>query len=241
MNVILCGYHWAGCKALDQLRGMGHEVFVYTHEGPYHVPSLLDLCRSMAVPYSLENISSTRLPFVPDVICSVYYRHLIKRPVIDACGGRIFNLHPALLPRYRGCSSLTWAMINGEQETGYTYHYIDEGCDTGDIILQKPVRIEGFDTQATLYARVMFVAMEEFPAAFAHVCQGKAGVPQQGQASRYARGCPHDGRIDPAWSRGQKERFVRAMVHPPYAVARWGDVDIFTLGDLDAKEAQSGD
>ena len=87
---------------------------------------------------------------------------MIKQDVIDIVNGKIFNLHPALLPKYRGCSSVTWAMINGEKECGFTYHYIDKGCDTGKIILQKAIKIEDFDTQLTLYNRVMFESMDYF-------------------------------------------------------------------------------
>lgn len=85
------------------------------------------------------------MPFVPDVICSIYYRYIIGNDVIETVDGRIFNLHPALLPKYRGCSSLTWAMINGEKECGYTYHYINKTCDIGDIIFQNKITIEEFE------------------------------------------------------------------------------------------------
>lgn len=136
MKVILCGYHWTGCKALEILRKSNHDLYVFTHESPYNIPSLADYCKKIHIPFSLENISKAELPFMPDVICSISYRYIIKRHIIDSCKGKIFNLHPSLLPKYRGCSSLTWSMINGEKNVGYTYHYIDAGTDTGDIIIQ---------------------------------------------------------------------------------------------------------
>ena len=88
MKIILCGYHWTGCKALQLLLKMGHEVFVYTHENPYHIPSLVDLCEEKDVSYSLGNISKSKLPFEPDVICSIFYRYIIKNweNVIKKCG-----------------------------------------------------------------------------------------------------------------------------------------------------------
>ena len=146
MKIILCGYHWTGCKALELLLEEGHEVYVYTHETENYVADLEGLCVRKNIKYSLEKIQVSNMPFIPDVICSVYYRYRIKKDVIDAVNGKIFNLHPALLPKYRGCSSLTWAMINGEKECGFTYHYIDMGCDTGNTILQKKIKIEDFDT-----------------------------------------------------------------------------------------------
>jgi methionyl-tRNA formyltransferase len=232
MNVILCGYHWAGCKALELLRAMNHNVYVFTHEAPYHVPSMVDYCKKTGTPYSLENISKVELPFVPDVICSIYYRHIIKKHVIESCKGKIFNLHPSLLPKYRGCSSLTWAMVNGERETGYTYHYIDAGTDTGDILVQDSLVIEEFDTQETLYLKAMFESMSQFSLAFEKVAQGLPGKKQEGTPSYYPRGCPHDGQIDSNWDETYKERFIRAMIYPPYPVAKLGEREIFTIRDL---------
>jgi methionyl-tRNA formyltransferase len=220
MDIILCGYHWTGCEALRYLRAMGHRVFVFTHESPFHVPSLIEYCRKTCTPFSLENVSKAVLPFRPDAVVSIYYRFIIKRCVIDACGGRIMNLHPSLLPAYRGCSSLTWAMIDDRSEVGFTYHLIDDGCDTGDVLLQEKIDVKPFDTQATLYQRVCFSAMNAFEEAFQKLVSDPVGRKQSGEVSHYPRGCPHDGEIDPTWSDEQVERFIRAMINPPYPPAK---------------------
>lgn len=232
MKIILCGYHWTGCKALELLLEEKHEVYVYTHETENCVADLEGLCIRKKIGYSLEKIQVNNLPFVPDVICSVYYRYLIKQDVIDLVNGKIFNLHPALLPKYRGCSSLTWAMINGEEECGFTFHYIDSGCDTGNIIIQKRMRIEDFDTQLTLYNRVMFESMQYFLEALHLVVQGYEGKVQEGTATMYARGCPLEGKITDSMDEEMKERFVRAMCYPPYAAAMYNDQEIRTFKDL---------
>lgn len=232
-KVILCGYHWTGCKALLELLSREYTVYVYTHKTDNCCPDLEGLCKKMNVPYSLEKISGDNLPFVPDVICSVYYRYIIKPDVIRAADGKIFNLHPALLPAYRGCSSLTWAIINGESQCGYTYHYIDESCDTGRIILQERVDIEPFDTQLSLYNRVMFKSMEKFLDAFDFVDEGEKGVEQKGTASYYKRGCPCDGIIDPSWERDKIERFIRAMIYPPYKAASYKGNIVLSMDDYD--------
>jgi methionyl-tRNA formyltransferase len=234
MNVILCGFHWTGCSALQQLLQAGHRVFVYTHEAPWHIPSLEAFCRETGTPYSLENITAKNLPFQPDLIASIYYRNIIKRGVIDACGGKIFNLHPSLLPVYRGCSSLTWAMVNGENQAGFTFHYIDEGCDTGRILVQQVVAIEPWDTQGTLYSRVQYEAMRHFSNVVERVVAGEPGAEQQGVPSYFKRGCPHDGQIDPAWDAPTVARFLRAMTNPPYPPAKLGEQEIRTLADWEA-------
>lgn len=232
MRIILCGYHWTGCKALELLLEEGHEVYVYTHETENYIADLEGLCIKKNIKYSLERIDISNLPFVPDMICSVYYRWLIKRDIIDIVGGKIFNLHPALLPKYRGCSSLTWAMINGEKECGFTFHYIDEGCDTGNIILQKKLRIEDFDTQLTLYNRVMFESMNYFLEVIHLVENGYRGKIQKGTATKYNRGCPMEGKITDLMDDNMKERFVRAMCYPPYPAARYNNQEVKTLKDL---------
>lgn len=232
MNIILCGYNWAGCKALELLVRHKHNVFVYTHENPYHIPDLKSYCKKLGIQYSLNNISNSELPFIPDVICSIYYRYIIKKTIINLCNGKIFNLHPSLLPKYRGCSSLTWAIINGEKDVGFTYHYIDEGCDTGRIILQKKIKIEEWDTQQSLYMRLMFEAMQYFEEALIFVLRGFLGDKQEGEESYFPRGCPFNGQINPEWDQDMKERFIRAMIYPPYPVAKLGKQEIYFLDDL---------
>jgi methionyl-tRNA formyltransferase len=231
MKVILCGYNWCGCKALNTLISQGHDVFVFTHMNPYYVPSVIDTCKKLKAPYSIENISRVRLPFTPDVICSIFYRYMIEKPIIDCYEGRIFNLHPSLLPKYRGCSSITWAMVNDEPEVGFSYHYIDEGCDTGPILLQKHIKIEEWDTQQSLYMRVMFESMSYFQEVFDMVVAGATGLPQTGEASHYPRECPYGGEIDQAWKLDEIERFIRAMNYPPYPPARFDGKTVHSIDE----------
>lgn len=233
-KIILCGYHWAGCKALELLLAQGYEVFVYTHETSNSCPDLEGLCTKWGIPYSLEKIGTNNMPFVPDMICSIYYRYIIGKEVIDCVDGKIFNLHPALLPKYRGCSSLTWAMINGEKECGFTFHYVDSGCDTGCIILQKRIPIEDFDTQLTLYNRVMFESMHEFLTVCEKVLAGEPGQEQVGEPICYKRGCPYDGVIDLSWDDQKIERFIRAMIYPPYQPAEIMGQHFFTMKEYEA-------
>lgn len=232
MKVILCGYHWTGCKALELLLEEGNEVYVYTHETENYIADLEGLCIRKQIGYSLDKITVDNMPFVPDMICSIYYRWIIKQDVIDIVKGRIFNLHPALLPKYRGCSSLTWAMINGEDRCGFTFHYITAGCDTGNIIIQKTVEIEDFDTQLTLYNRVMFESMNCFMEAVHLVEEGYQGVPQQGIPSQYKRGCPLEGKLTDEMDEKMKERFIRAMCYPPFPAAQYRGQEVATLKEL---------
>lgn len=231
MKIILCGYQWVGCRALSILRDQGHEIFVFTHEPKDGNPDLAALCKKYSIPYSTNKITLDNLPFKPDIICSIYYRYIIGPEVIRACGGRIFNMHPSLLPKYRGCSSIPWAIINGEDETGFTFHYIDEKIDTGKILLQKPISIYPWDTQTTLSQRIMFASMESFPAVLELVKDGFEGKPQVGAPTYYKRGCPFDAKIDPTWDTDKVDRFIRAMIFPPLRPATIFGKDVLTLDE----------
>ena len=235
MNVILCGFHWTGCKTLTYLLKKKYNIFVYTHEAEYYVNDLIQFCKKNDVSFSLEKITAKNIPFIPDVIISSYYRYIIEIDIINLCGGKIFNLHPSLLPKYKGCSSLTWAMINGEKKVGYTYHYISPEIDCGNIILQEEIDVEEFDTQMSLYYKVMFESMKKFEEVFDLVLNSYEGIKQEMTSNNYfKRGAPEDGIIKTEWSEEKVERFIRAMIHPPLKLAQYKGVEIKSIDQFKA-------
>jgi methionyl-tRNA formyltransferase len=130
------------------------------------------------------------------------------------------NLHPSLLPRYRGTFSAPWVIINGERKTGFTYHYMLQTIDTGNIILQKQIFIRRDDTALALYNRLLVEGMKSFKTVFNLVTkENYGGTPQQGEASYYGRKVPYGGYIDVSWPIETIERFIRAMYFPPHKSA----------------------
>jgi len=231
MKVVLCGYSWAGCRALDILLSEGHEVSVYTHESPPHDSSLLEYAASRSVPTTSISINEHAGFGNHELLCSIYYRDIIKDEVLQRLNYRAMNLHPALLPKYRGCSSLTWAMINGEESVGYTYHLVEKTCDTGNILLQRSLPIFSYETQSHLYNRVMFNALDSFKEAFSILAEGGLGHKQDGSPSYYKRGAPHDGKIDPKWSEAKIKRFIKAMTYPPLPYATFKDKEVKSFSE----------
>lgn len=229
MRIILCGYHWAGCKALEVLSHKATDLFVYTHESPYYVPDLREACRNRGIPWTVDGISSSSLPFTPDVIASIYYRNIIDSDVLSVAGKKAFNFHPSLLPKYRGCSSLVWALINGEKYAGYTYHYLTKRIDAGDILLQKRMAIYPWDTGESLYYRVMFEAMNDLENVLELVTSENPGTPQNGEPSYYPRGCPFEGKISDDWPDEYIERFIRALIFPPLPPAQYKEQNIYNF------------
>jgi len=223
MNIILLGYNKAACQILELMADKDQELYVFTHESPEHIPSLIETSERLNVRWETDNVSECEeivRKFNPDVIVSIYYRYIVKKNILDIPLKGSFNLHPSLLPQYRGCSSLTWALINGETHAGITYHYMEESVDSGNIILQAPFKIENNDTQKTIYEKAMDLGVRHFQEALTLVIEGYEGLPQQGEPSFYRRGCPHDGMIDPNWDDQKIKRFIRAMTYPPLPPAR---------------------
>lgn len=89
--------------------------------------------------------------FAPDLIVSYSYRHILKREVLDTMPGRFVNLHISLLPFNRGADPNAWSCLDGTPK-GVTIHEIDEGVDTGPILVQQAVAIDEWkETLASSY------------------------------------------------------------------------------------------
>jgi len=87
----------------------------------------------------------------PDVICVVAYGKILPKEILDIPKYGCINVHGSLLPKYRGAAPIQWAVLNGDKKTGVTTMYMNEGMDTGDIILQKEVEIEDDETTGELW------------------------------------------------------------------------------------------
>lgn len=95
----------------------------------------------------------------PDLNLSVSYDQILRRPILETAPLGFVNFHAGNLPWYRGRSVINWAIINGETEIGLTGHFVDEGIDTGDIILQRTLPISWTDS----YGDVMDRMIAAFP------------------------------------------------------------------------------
>ena len=111
--------------------------------------------------------------FQPDFIVVVAYGHIIPRWMIELPKQGCINLHASLLPKYRGAAPIQWALMRGESMTGVTTMKIDEGLDTGDILLRRDVPIQPSDTTETLSERLSGVGAELMAETLAKVSQGE--------------------------------------------------------------------
>lgn len=90
----------------------------------------------------------------PDLIAVTAFGRILPKVILDLPPRGCVNVHASLLPRYRGAAPIQWALINGDTEAGATTMLLDEGMDTGPILLQETVPIEPTDTAAELSARL---------------------------------------------------------------------------------------
>lgn len=209
------GYH--ALKILLQRDDISH-IHCFTYDHPEN-KSLLQALEKHGIPHTLKRLTTKRLKAVctsrPDFVISMHYRDRIPKGVLEFATMGGMNLHPALLPKYRGCFSGVWALINGESETGITYHYMNEKFDDGKIILQYPVKIENHDTGHSLFHKLIDIGLAYFNSAVSLATDPNfKGSNQVGEPSYYGREVPFGGQINESWSPDQIDRFIRAMYFP---------------------------
>jgi len=107
-----------------------------------------------------------------DLVCLAGFLRLVKRPLLDVFANKILNIHPSLLPAFPGLESWKQALEAGAAEAGCTVHFVDEGMDTGAVILQESVAILPDDTAECLDARIQAVEHRLYPAANSKVSAG---------------------------------------------------------------------
>lgn len=154
----------------------------------------------------------------PDLILVVAFR-ILPQVVLAIPSKGVVNLHPSLLPKYRGAAPIHWALINGEKITGVTTMYIHGGVDAGNIILQQGVPIFEADDTGSLHDRLAEVGAGVLVKTLDLIQSGQAkGRPQdESQVSRAPKIFKDDCRID--WTKGAGEihNFIRGLSPQPGA------------------------
>lgn len=129
-----------------------------------------------------------------DLIVVAGFSRILKKDIIGSPQLGTINVHPSLLPKYRGPDPYYWVLAHGERETGVTIHYIDAGIDTGNIILQEPLPIAPDETQATLHMKAAALAAQLLPHAVDLLADGTApSIPQDHSQATYFSFAPKAG------------------------------------------------
>ncbi len=96
----------------------------------------------------------------PDLVVLAGFMKVLPANFVSALKGKLINIHPSLLPEFKGADAVRDALQAGATKTGVTIHYVDEGVDTGEIIVQSEVSIEPKDTEAVLHERIKKIEHE---------------------------------------------------------------------------------
>lgn len=115
----------------------------------------------------------------PDVICVVAYGKIIPKEILDIPKLGCINVHGSLLPKYRGAAPIQWAVLNGDSETGITTMFMNEGMDTGDILLQEKIRIGPDDTTGEVWNKLSVLGADLLVKTLQGLSEGKVKpIPQ---------------------------------------------------------------
>src|SRR5207253_6212243 len=227
MRIVFIGAGEIGVPTLQALLNSDHQVVgVVTQpdkpvgrEQQIEPPPIKKAIAGIAVPIlqparvkdaeAIEEIRSLK----PDVIVVIAYGQILPRDVLEIPKVACLNLHASLLPRWRGAAPIQAAIAAGDRETGITVMYMDEGLDTGDILLARTIDIRRDESGGSLHDRLAQMAPDALLDSLGLLGSGSAPrVQQDNSLATYAPKLKReDGRIDWSEPAGVIEKKIRAF------------------------------
>jgi methionyl-tRNA formyltransferase len=169
----------------------------------------------------------------PDLMVMAFVTLFVPEPVLNTPTHGSFQYHPSILPKHRGPSAINWAIIQGEETTGITVFWPDEGLDTGPVLLTKEVEITPDDTLGSLYFDKLFpIGVEAMMESVDLVRDGKAPKIVQDEAEATYESWCRKGDAEVDWSKPVREVYdlIRGTNPRPGA---WTTIDGEEVGILD--------
>lgn len=224
MNVVVFGEDIYTSTVIESLIESGHKVLLIVTPEYYNENYII--LKETASKYHIgfiksENVNSVEVQgylenVKPELIVAVHLRKILHEEIFSQAARGAINVHPSLLPRYRGLSPQHQAILHGDDESGVTVHFIDADVDTGEIIVQKkfPVSEDDYivDVQVKMLAIYKKIVVEALglleDKAFKPMEQELAGSSYFGPLKR------NDRKIDLSKSRLEIYRLVRAVSVP---------------------------
>lgn len=184
MRIVLIGQAAFGAKTLEALKEQNESVVaVYTPPGKPggKADPLKEAAMSKNIPvyepigFKSNEVFQQYRDLRPDLTILAFVTAIVPSRYFEAATMGAICYHPSLLPRHRGASAINWAVIMGDDKTGLTIFWPDDGIDTGPILLQKEVPIGPEDTTGSLYFNHLFpMGIEAIRESVALIKQGKA-------------------------------------------------------------------
>ena len=226
-RIVFFGYSEVGYEGLSLLLERGDNVVaLITHQDNPHekiwfkTPALA--ARERGIPAFIpetvntpewrERIAALR----PDLILSVYYRHMIGTKILGLPRLGAWNLHGSLLPKYRGRAPINWALVHGESRIGMTLHRMVKSADAGAVVDQEGVDLSPRDTAEQAFRKVLPCARRVLARQMDGLLSGTAReiAQDESQVTYFGGRKPEDGRI--RWTQTSRQIFnlIRAVTDP---------------------------
>lgn len=163
----------------DRPKGRGMKL-IYSEVKEYALENGLEIMQPDKLRGNEEIIEKIK-EMNPDVICVVAYGRILPKEILDIPKYGCINVHPSLLPKYRGSAPIQWAILNGDEKTGVTTMYLDEEMDSGDIILKEEVEIDKDETSGELWDRLSNIGAKLLVETLEQIENGTASREKQGK------------------------------------------------------------
>lgn len=194
----------------DRPKGRGHEMaFSPVKETAlkYGIPVFQP--EKLRNPEAVAEIEKAK----PDMIVVAAFGQILPKSVLSLPKYGCINVHASLLPAYRGAAPIQWSILDGQKETGVTIMYMNEGLDTGDILLQKAIPIAADETGGSLHDKLSVLGAEALCEALPKIIDGSLkAVPQGEMTTPYAKQLSKEiGKLDFTRPAEELERYVRGL------------------------------
>jgi methionyl-tRNA formyltransferase len=168
----------------DKPKGRGMKL-AYSPVKEYALEKNLKIYQPIKIRNNTEFLDEIRA-LAPDVICVVAYGKILPKEILEIPKLGCINVHGSLLPKYRGAAPIQWAVLNGEKITGITTMYMNEGMDTGDMILKEEVEIGPEETTGDLWQKLSKIGGEILVKTLKLIEEGKAPREKQTEEATLA-------------------------------------------------------
>jgi methionyl-tRNA formyltransferase len=225
-RIIFMGTPQFAVPTLERLILEGHEILCVATQpdrpkgrGQKLSPSPV---KAVAKENNLEILQPERLgdgflgaiaPLLPDLFVVIAFGQIIPGKVLSSAKWGGINIHASLLPRYRGSAPIQWAIINNEKTTGLTTMFMDEGLDTGPILLQREVEILEAETAGELHDRLALLAPDLLIETIQGLAEGtiKGRAQDDSLATYTSKLTKEQGLIDWSWPAERLYGLIRGL------------------------------
>lgn len=218
-KVIVLGSGKIAVECIRILVGYREDIITIEHEE--HPLSFVRLISwKYGLPYHLINDKQHLLAYLEGIgeetlVISVNNNYLFPEQILNKKNLSIINFHNALLPNYPGRNAPTWVIFNGEDITGITWHMVDEGIDTGNILIQRMVIVDPLITAFQLTKQCMDVGIEAFRQIIPGILGGRFSCDVQDIKQRKnfhtAKEMPNHGYMEIDWPVEKISGFLRSL------------------------------